>query len=335
MFIRKSSRTYKGKTYFNYVLVESVLTPKGPRQRAICSLGDLSPRPKQEWLRIARKLQAALTGQPSLLADEPPTPELEALLGKLPASGTRHQAPAQSTAPQTDLVAIHTDQVRVEKPREAGPVHVGYHFWKRLDFDRILEQAGLSERTRQLTCAMTLNRLVHPTSERAMPDWIRSTALPDLLGDEFQELAENALYRNLDRLLSKQVKIEAALAERERTLFNLDQTLFLYDLTSTYFESDEEFTPVLREPSPRNRFQKKSEIRVKLRRVGELTHVLCLSSERKDKDRAIREAQERRLLTDLEKLKKRVARGKGKGTKPEQVLQSIGRLKERYPRVAR
>jgi hypothetical protein len=335
MFIRKSSRTYKGKTYFNYVLVESVLTPKGPRQRAICSLGDLSPRPKQEWLRIARKLQAALTGQPSLLADEPPTPELEALLGKLPASGTRHQAPAQSTAPQTDLVAIHTDQVRVEEPREAGPVHVGYHFWKRLDFDRILEQAGLSERTRQLTCAMTLNRLVHPTSERAMPDWIRSTALPDLLGDEFQELAENALYRNLDRLLSKQVKIEAALAERERTLFNLDQTLFLYDLTSTYFESDEEFTPVLREPSPPNRFQKKSEIRVKLRRVGEVTYVLCLGSERKDKDRAIREAQERRLLTDLEKLKKRVARGKGKGTKPEQVLQSIGRLKERYPRVAR
>ena len=31
-------------------------------------------------------------------------------------------------------------------------------------------------------------------------------------------------------------KIEAALAEREKNLFNLDQTVFLYDLTSTYFE---------------------------------------------------------------------------------------------------
>ena len=50
MYIRKSSRTYKGKTYSNYVLVESVLTPKGPRQKIICSLGDLHPRPQAEWL---------------------------------------------------------------------------------------------------------------------------------------------------------------------------------------------------------------------------------------------------------------------------------------------
>ena len=30
--------------------------------------------------------------------------------------------------------------------------------------------------------------------------------------------------------------IEAALAEREKTLFSLDQTVFLYDVTSTFFE---------------------------------------------------------------------------------------------------
>jgi hypothetical protein len=45
MYIRKASRTYKGKTYSNYLLVESLLTPKGPRQKIICSLGDLSPAP--------------------------------------------------------------------------------------------------------------------------------------------------------------------------------------------------------------------------------------------------------------------------------------------------
>ena len=30
--------------------------------------------------------------------------------------------------------------------------------------------------------------------------------------------------------------IEAALVQRERSLFNLDTTVYLYDLTSTYFE---------------------------------------------------------------------------------------------------
>jgi hypothetical protein len=53
MYIRKSSRTTKGKTYFNYVLVESVLTPRGPRQKVICSLGDLRPRPQADWLALA------------------------------------------------------------------------------------------------------------------------------------------------------------------------------------------------------------------------------------------------------------------------------------------
>jgi transposase len=101
------------------------------------------------------------------------------------------------------------------------------------------------------------------------------------------------------------------------------------------FENEADFEPVKREPSPLNPGQHKSEIRVLIRQRGELTYVLCLSSERKDKDRAIREAHEKRLLADLEKLRKRVAKGKGKGTKPSEVQESMGRLKERYPRVAR
>src|SRR6201984_1265745 len=68
MYIRKSTRTYKGKTYVNHLLVESVQTPKGPRQRSICSLGSLEPAPAEDWLGLAHKLQSALEGQASLAA---------------------------------------------------------------------------------------------------------------------------------------------------------------------------------------------------------------------------------------------------------------------------
>ena len=438
MYIRKSSRTTKGKTYFNYVLVESVLTPKGPRQKVICSLGDLRPRPQADWLALAHKLTSALSGQADLLPPQAPDPELQELVAKV-------QSARSPSVGNSDLLAVHVDQVRAEESREAGPVHVGYQFWLRLGLDGILAQAGLNERTRQLTCAMTLNRLIHPASELAMPDWIRSTALADMLQVDFQALAEDALYRNLDKLHKQRVAIETALAEHEKTLFNLDQTVFLYDVTSTFFEglalanpkakrgysrdhrsdckqvliglavnrdgfplahevfagnrhdsttleemltaldkrvglhpgqtvvvdrgmsgeenltkivakklhylvaepygarghwveefeNDEDFVEVKREPSPTNPFQRKSTIRVKMRRVDGETHVLCLSSERKGKDRAIREAHEKKLLVDLEKLSKRVKKGKGRGTKPAEVLESIGRLKERYSRVAR
>jgi hypothetical protein len=56
--------------------VESVATPKGPRQKTICSLGDLSPRPREEWLKIARKMHAALAGQEALFDEEPEVAEL-------------------------------------------------------------------------------------------------------------------------------------------------------------------------------------------------------------------------------------------------------------------
>ena len=40
----------------------------------------------------------------------------------------------------------------------------------------------------------------------------------------------------MDRLYGKRGPIEAALREKERTLFSLRESILLYDLTSTYFE---------------------------------------------------------------------------------------------------
>jgi len=62
----------------------------------------------------------------------------------------------------------------------------------------------------------------------------------DILGEDFSKLNEDSLYRNLDRLHWKREQIERELAEGEKTLFNLDETLYLYDLTSTYFEGQAE-----------------------------------------------------------------------------------------------
>jgi transposase len=238
MFLRRTTRTHKGKTYVNYQLVESVRTPKGPRQNTICSLGDLGPGPREEWARRARKLEHAVTGQEDLL--ERSDPEVDRVLEK---AKTKHAADAQSTAQMPRLgsddgghITVDPKLITTERHREAGTVHVGYQFWRHLGLAEILEQQGLSERVRQLACAMTLNRLIHPVSENAMPAWIRRTALADILGHDFDDLAEDALYRVLDALHPHRRAIETALVERERSLFNLDPTVYLYDLTSTYFE---------------------------------------------------------------------------------------------------
>ncbi len=237
MFIRKATRKYKGRVYTNYQVVRSVQTPKGPRQKMICSLGDLSPRPAEAWRRLAHQVEDALQGQPGLFEGSR-EPEVEPIVRQIQERQAGCLVPmvGRRVAADEDRIAIHADRVQVEYASEVGPVHVGDQFWKRLGLDEILRGLEFSERAIQLTCAMTLNRLIHPASERAMPGWIRSTALEDLWGVDFQTLCDDALYRNLDRLYPHRAAIEAALVRRERSLFNLQPTVFFYDLTSTYFE---------------------------------------------------------------------------------------------------
>jgi transposase len=227
MFIKRTTKHVKGKAYHNYLLVESVQTPKGPRHRVVCSLGRLEPGPREQWLDLARRIAAALGGQESLF----PETDIREWVGK---ARSRSVGPSDVLAP--DVVRVHTDRVTTERAREAGPVHVGHQIWKRLDLDAILARAGLSQRARCLTQIMVMNRFIRPCSELAMPDWVRRTALGDLLGTDFEGLFEDALYRNLDRLHPRRELIEKQLGDRERTLFNLEDSIYLYDLTSTYFE---------------------------------------------------------------------------------------------------
>jgi len=434
MYIRKTTRIYQGKTYTNHLLVESVQTPQGPRQRTICSLGSLEPASAEHWRALAHKLDSALQGQQSL---PPVDSEIQSLRAKaIP------QAQKMARA-STSAIVVEPDSIQMEEGREAGPVHVGHQIWNQLGMNAILQRAGLSRRACLLSEVMTLNRLIFPLSEHAMPDWIRRTALGDILQQNFSALEDETLYRNLDRLHPNREAIERELAEREKTLFNLDDSVFLYDLTSTYFEGQAEANPqakrgysrdkrpdcnqvvvglvldrdgfpkahevfdgnlqdrgslktmldalekrmgkkpgatvivdrgmaydenleeihnhglhylvaarqtersqwldqleadagweeVVRTPSPRNLGQKKTRVEIKRQQKGDVLYILCRSEGREEKDRAIRETQEAKLLADLNKLQKRVEQGHLK--QEVKIQQAIGRLRERYPRVAR
>jgi len=134
-------------------------------------------------------------------------------------------------------------------------------------------------------------------------------------------LVESVRTPNLAEITSRKLHYLVAARQPER------------DRWLAEFDDDEEFVGVVRAPSPRNPLQKKTRVRVKLRRTENATYVLCVSEGRVKKDRAIREKHEKRLLADLEKLRARVE--KGGLQKSDKINEAIGRLKERYPRVAR
>ena len=151
MYIRKSSRTYNGKTYTNYVLVESVVTSKGPRQKTICSLGDLSPRPRQEWLKLARKIEDALVGQDDLLGRD--DTEVAGIVARVRARQTNEThaeaEPLYKRALSIREKALGLDHASLGTPlnnlaelyREQGRYLERIHKWaRRVGFDTIRQQ---------------------------------------------------------------------------------------------------------------------------------------------------------------------------------------------------
>ena len=58
MYIRKTTRKHKDKTYTELSPFQIAATPQGPRQKVIGSLGDLKHRPKEEYLKPIRNVEA-------------------------------------------------------------------------------------------------------------------------------------------------------------------------------------------------------------------------------------------------------------------------------------
>ena len=82
-------------------------------------------------------------------------------------------------------------------------------------------------------------RLIEPGSEwRLHRYWYEHSAIGDLLGEGFEVAAKNTLYRCHDKLLEHKEALFEYLRGKWQGLFGAKFDVLLYDLTSTYFESD-------------------------------------------------------------------------------------------------
>ncbi len=85
-------------------------------------------------------------------------------------------------------------------------------------------------------------RLIDPGSEwRLHREWFDKSAMADLLGADYRLAADDTLYRCLDQLIEHKAALFSHLQERWKDLFAARFDVLLYDLTSTYFESDPPF----------------------------------------------------------------------------------------------
>ncbi|MEW5815071.1 MAG: IS1634 family transposase [Spirochaetota bacterium] len=233
MYIVPSYKKAGAKTYTYYNLVEGVRTSKGPRHRVILSLGKLENVPEERIKLLGRLIDQKLRGQIRLLPPEAEEEELKAEAERVVSVVVRKNAVERA---DEELVCVKLDQMEAGLAVLLGPVYVGLQMWKRLGLEETLRDCGLSKRQRNLAMVEVVGRLVEARSELATSGWVDRTGLSDLVGEKLDYVNKDSLYRVSDRLWALREKIESALGGSERGLFELEETMVLYDLTSTYFE---------------------------------------------------------------------------------------------------
>ena len=222
MFLRCNRRRKDGKVHDYWSVVENRRLADGRVvQRQLLYLGEINASQREAWRKTIEVQDEGKRRQVSLFA-----------AGSLPADDAA-------------AIGIRLDELRLERPRQWGACWLSCELWQQLKLDGFWGErlAPSRQGTPWVKVLQTLvaYRLIDPGSEwRLHRQWFDASAMADLLEADFGLAEKNVLYRCLDRLVEHKDDLFRFLVQRWGELFEARFDVLLYDLTSTYFETDTE-----------------------------------------------------------------------------------------------
>jgi hypothetical protein len=224
MFLRATTRKKDGKEHRYFSIVENKrVSGGGVLQRHVLYLGEINSSQELAWRRSIEVLDEGTRAVRTLALF--PEDRCEAVVA------------------DASIVRLKLAQLRLERPRQWGGCWLAVRLWQQLKLDEFwherLPPSRKGTRFDQVLLVLVVYRLLSPGSEwRLHRHWFERSALGDLLGADAALADLHTLYGCHDRLLEHKEALFDHLVNRWRDLFNASFDVLLYDLTSTYFESD-------------------------------------------------------------------------------------------------
>ena len=226
MFPRCSKRRKDGKEHLYWSVVENRrLSDQRIVQRHVLYLGELNGVQESSWRKTV-----------DLFGQDDDAPQQVALFPE-------EHAPAHVGVEEFPIVRVRLSQMALRRPRQWGACWLGCQLWEQLGLGEFwrdkLTPSREGTRWDQVLQTLVLYRLIDPGSEwRLHRHWFEHTAIADLLGGDFALAQIHRLYACHDQLVAHKAALFDHLTARWRDLFDAQFEVLLYDLTSTYFESD-------------------------------------------------------------------------------------------------
>src|SRR6185369_7030024 len=224
MFLRCTSRKKDGNEHRYFSIVENKRVAGGRVvQRHVLYLGEINCSQELAWRKSIEVFEDG-TEQPRTLS--------------LFAANR-----GEAVIADVSIVGVRLSELELRRPRQWGACWLVVNLWRELELDRFWSERLCASRkgTRwdQVLLVLVAYRLIAPGSEwRLHRQWFEGTALADLLGADFSLVDPHKLYACHDLLVEHKQALFDHLVSRWRDLFNASFEVLLYDLTSTYFESE-------------------------------------------------------------------------------------------------
>lgn len=224
MFLRSTTRKKNGKQHRYFSIVENKRLVDGRVvQRHVLYLGEINSSQELAWRKSIEVFEEG-KDKPSSLALFP-------------------EDRCEAEICDESMVRVRLSELRLCRPRQWGACWLVVKLWRELELDRFWgERLGITRKgTRwdEVLLVLVAYRLIAPGSEwRLHRQWFGQSALGDLLSADSALADPHKLYGCHDLLLEHKQALFDHLIGRWRDLFNLSFEVLLYDLTSTYFESN-------------------------------------------------------------------------------------------------
>jgi transposase len=224
MFLRSITRKKNGKDHRYFSIVENKRLADGRVvQRHVLYLGEINSSQESAWRKSIEVFEEG-KDKPSTLTLFP-------------------EDRSEAAIADESIVRVRLSELRLCRARQWGACWLVLKLWQELELDRFwgerLETSRKGTRWDEVLLVLVAYRLIAPGSEwRLHRQWFGQSALGDLLSADASLADPHKLYACHDLLLEHKQALFDHLTERWRDLFNLSFEILLYDLTSTYFESE-------------------------------------------------------------------------------------------------
>lgn len=247
MFIKTIVKTDRnsGKRYDYYRLCESYRLNGKSRHRTIISLGTLKHlSTKEERKLLADRIESMLTGTIDLFDDQENShisKYAQEYYNKITEERLYDVPKEQVDIHISDYHNVDINTLETSEVREIGAEWLSFQAIKQLEIDKMLEESGFDKKEIKTAITHIIARSVYPASEHKTAQWINENSgvlqFPALKG---LKINKNHLYQISNKLYSIKDRSEAFLSSKTNELFDLQDTVILYDLTNTYFEGIKE-----------------------------------------------------------------------------------------------